>query len=472
MYNLHYKFQPNEPVPVTSPLLDIQERYFGPFTYRPIIENTIEHIEDTEDPIIVEESPQPIIPAVDLSSQKVETKQGKIYTDKKEFVQDMTAAYTKELLRRGLDPMFAKYLVAQDGLESNWGKSSLGHYNNYGGIKEVRPGKGVSKPTQEFINGRMERVSGNFRAFDSLEDYVHYKVGLLNNSRYRAFSSQPGDFIYRVIGGGYATDPKYIDKFNKHLQSFQGGGLFQKRIITPAEVEAKNERTADIIRDKDKLAALLKEDNLLLKLFPNSALANFIVNHYSKRVNETPVRVGSKDTTGRSGIIEVSDLNDKNAIKKGTIKLTKDIVENAVERRDGNINKVISELDTIRNKYPRGHIFTKDELAIEKGQLDNDSELSKIDMDLGFLLDHLAYNNSKKESDIVYAQDGRKMSGIPLANLENDYKHRYDYSSDFAYDKNTGHYSSRDPQTGKILKGVGHPTRRLAFNADQKAGYN
>ena len=455
MDRLHYKFTKQEAKPVTSPLIEVRETYTGPYTTPdPIVKEVdIEHIEDSD---VEESKPQ----------------KGKIYKTKKEFVDEMTTAYTNELLRRGLDPMFAKYLVAQDGLESNWGKSSLGYYNNYGGIKETRTGKGVTKPTNEFLNGKMEEVSGNFREFASLQDYVTYKVGLLNNNRYRAFSSHPGDFIFRVVGGGYATDPEYVNKFNRHLNSFQNGGVLQRRVITPAEVEAKKERTAAIIRDKNILANLVKEDSALLKLFPNSALANFIANRYIQRINDTAVKVGSKDTTGHSGFIEVTDLNDKSAIKKGTIKLTKDIVEAAVKRRSGDLNKVISELDTIRNKYPNGHEFTKEDLVNEKTQLNSDSELTKLDMDLGFLLDHLAYNGSNKESDIVYAQDGRKMSGIPFANLENDYKERYDYSSDFAYDENTGHYGSRNRQTGKVLKGVGHPTRMLAFNSDQEAGYN
>ena len=401
-----------------------------------------------------------------------EQQKGKIYKTKKEFIDEMTTAYTNELLRRGLDPMFAKYLVAQDGLESNWGKSSLGYYNNYGGIKEIRPGKGVAKPTNEFINGKMEKVSGNFREFSSLQDYVKYKVGLLNNSRYRAFSSHPGDFIFRVVGGGYATDPEYVNKFNRHLNSFQNGGILQRRVITPAEVEAKKERTNDIIRDKNILANLVKEDSALLKLFPNSALANFIANRYIQRINDTAVKVGSKDTTGRSGFIEVNDLNDKSAIKKGVIKLTKDIVEAAIKRRSGDLNKVISELDTIRNKYPNGHELTKEELVNEKRQLNADSELTKLGMDLGFLLDHLAYNTAKKESDIVYAQKGKKMSGIPYANLIDDPAEHYNYSVDGTYDPKTKHYSSRDPKTGLVLKGIGHPTRRSAYKEDQKLGYD
>lgn len=455
MDRLHYKFTKQEAKPVTSPLIEVRETYTGPYTTpEPIVKEVdIEHIEDS-------------------ATEESEQQKGKIYKTKKEFIDEMTTAYTNELLHRGLDPMFAKYLVAQDGLESNWGKSSLGYHFNYGGIKEIRPGKGVAKPTNEFLNGKMEKVSDNFREFASLQEYVKYKVGLLNNNRYRAFSSHPGDFIFRVVSGGYATDPEYVNKFNRYLNSFQNGGVLQRRVITPAEVEAKKERTNDIIRDKNILANLVKEDSALLKLFPNRALANFIANRYIQRINDTAVKVGSKDTTGRSGFIEVHDLNDRSAIKKGTIKLTKDIVEAAVKRRSGDLNKVISELDTIRNKYPNGHEFTKEDLVNEKTQLNADSELTKLGMDLGFLLDHLAYNTAKKESDIVYAQDGRKMSGIPFANLENDYKERYDYSSDFAYDENTGHYGSRNRQTGKVLKGVGHPTRMLAFDADQEAGYN
>lgn len=80
--------------------------------------------------------------------------------------------------------------------------------------------------------------------------------------------------------------------------------------------------------------------------------------------------------------------------------------------------------------------------------------------------------NKLNTNRVVYAQGGEKMSGIPLRNLENDPKHRYDYSSDFSYDYTTGHYSSRDPKTGKVLKGTGHPTRSKAYDEDKKAGYN
>lgn len=50
-------------------------------------------------------------------------------------------------------------------------------------------------------------VNDSFRDFKDINDYANYHVSLLNNKRYQAFSG--GDFIDRVVEGGYATDPNY-----------------------------------------------------------------------------------------------------------------------------------------------------------------------------------------------------------------------------------------------------------------------
>lgn len=53
------------------------------------------------------------------TQEAVESKNGKIYTNQRDFVEDMTAAYTKALAARGISTDYAKMLVAQDALESN-----------------------------------------------------------------------------------------------------------------------------------------------------------------------------------------------------------------------------------------------------------------------------------------------------------------------------------------------------------------
>lgn len=49
-------------------------------------------------------------------------------------------------------------------------------------------------------------INDSFRDFKDIDDYANYHVSLLNNKRYNAFT---GDFIDRVVEGGYATDPNY-----------------------------------------------------------------------------------------------------------------------------------------------------------------------------------------------------------------------------------------------------------------------
>lgn len=140
------------------------------------------------------------------------------FDDQSDFVEQMTNAYATELRRRGYNPAFAEYLVAQDALESGWGKHQSGK-NNFGGIKLVGTGKGSTKKTKEWNGRAMEAVSATFRDFDSLQDYVNYKINLVGNSNYNVFAYSPNQYFNRMKAGGYATDPNYVSKMNQMLNS-------------------------------------------------------------------------------------------------------------------------------------------------------------------------------------------------------------------------------------------------------------
>lgn len=148
------------------------------------------------------------------STQTNGSKQNTSFKDQSDFVQQMTNAYVTELQKRGYDPAFAEYLVAQDALESGWGQHQSGK-NNFGGIK----GKGSSKETQEWDGKKMITITDSFRDFDNLEDYVNYKIDLVGNKRYNVFASSPEKYFERVKAGGYATDPNYVNKMNQMLTS-------------------------------------------------------------------------------------------------------------------------------------------------------------------------------------------------------------------------------------------------------------
>ena len=160
--------------------------------------------EKKEEPVVEEKVNTEPLPTSKEETPVVENKESAPINikSKDEFIKTMTPAFENALKARGLDTKYAKYLVAQSALESNWGKSQSGKFN-FGGIK----GKGTIRKTREVINGKSIHVNDSFRDFKDINDYANYHVSLLNNKRYQAFSG--GDFIDSVVKGGYATDPNY-----------------------------------------------------------------------------------------------------------------------------------------------------------------------------------------------------------------------------------------------------------------------
>ena len=160
--------------------------------------------EKKEEPVVEEKVSTEPLPTSKEETPVVENKESTPINikSKDEFIKTMTPAFENALKAKGLDTKYAKYLVAQSALESNWGKSQSGKFN-FGGIK----GKGTIRKTREVINGKSIHVNDSFRDFKDINDYANYHVSLLNNKRYQAFSG--GDFIDRVVKGGYATDPNY-----------------------------------------------------------------------------------------------------------------------------------------------------------------------------------------------------------------------------------------------------------------------
>lgn len=159
---------------------------------------------------------------IEISKSKKDSKLSFSFSSKEDFKNTMLPIYENILLSKGLDPGFAKSLVAQDGLESAWGSKPSGD-NNFGGIK----GKGSIMRTREVINGKDIFINQEFKDFSSLENYAKYKVNLLNGKRYKAFDGGLEDFSRRVSVGGYATDPKYKDVLDKVIRSVRNGGILK-----------------------------------------------------------------------------------------------------------------------------------------------------------------------------------------------------------------------------------------------------
>lgn len=141
----------------------------------------------------------------------------KKFSDRQSFVKTMTGAYEQELTKRGMDPGYAKALVAQDALETNYGKSVIGDYN-FGNI------------TTNGNDWHKQTGSRKWKDFRSLEDYVSYKIDFLSNKRYQYFQTfsansdvarsmqvlanrgyDPGNPKYgQVVAGVYKDILKYL----------------------------------------------------------------------------------------------------------------------------------------------------------------------------------------------------------------------------------------------------------------------
>lgn len=154
---------------------------------------------------------------LNYSAKKVRNIAGADFKSKKDFVEKMKSGYERVLIERGFNPNFARFLVAQDAIESGWGKKISGDFN-FGGIKvdSKDKGKGLGSlvNTTEFDKktGTYIPIVDEFRNFKNLDEYLNYKVSFLDRKKYKAFDGNPDEFIYRVVSGGYATDPEYGDK--------------------------------------------------------------------------------------------------------------------------------------------------------------------------------------------------------------------------------------------------------------------
>lgn len=111
---------------------------------------------------------------------------------------------------------------AQWALESNRGKSMPAASNNPFGIKAKAGQPYVEAMTNEFVNGRMVRVSQKFAKFDSIADAFDAHAKLLANGRSyaeaRKHKKDPGAFADSLTGV-YATDPNYGAKLKSIMAS-------------------------------------------------------------------------------------------------------------------------------------------------------------------------------------------------------------------------------------------------------------
>lgn len=130
-----------------------------------------------------------------------------------QFIQATQKAATNVSVKYGLNPYVT---MAQSALETGWGKSAPG--NMYFGIKAGSSWTGKTQLlwTTEYRNGQYVKVQALFRAYNTAEESFEDYAKLITTKSWFKNALQYKDdelkYITEIVRGGYATDPKYLDK--------------------------------------------------------------------------------------------------------------------------------------------------------------------------------------------------------------------------------------------------------------------
>jgi len=135
-----------------------------------------------------------------------------------------------------------EFLLAQTGLETGWGKSSLvGEAFNFGGIKAKLGQPYVTKWTTEYVKDLSKFptrdkskdvkvgdkykifVQQNFAKYDTLEEGLKAYIKVLQLPRYKAAFRETDavKFATEIKKGGYATDVNYVPKLAKIINEIK-----------------------------------------------------------------------------------------------------------------------------------------------------------------------------------------------------------------------------------------------------------
>ena len=145
------------------------------------------------------------------------------------FVQSLSATAERVAQDSGIP---ASFMLGQAGHETGWGKSEIkaadgSNSFNLFGIKAGKgwTGKVAEITTTEYINGKAQKVTAKFRAYDSYEDSFRDYARLINDSpRYEkaqatAKTGSAEAYAAELQKAGYATDPEYAKKLSGAINS-------------------------------------------------------------------------------------------------------------------------------------------------------------------------------------------------------------------------------------------------------------
>lgn len=177
------------------------------------------------------------------------------YRDRNKWISDLTQAYR----RAGITNDNAlKMLIAQDALESAWGRSAQGKFN-FGNLTTGAKWKG-NYVTGDDKNARGQAIKQKFRSYNSMDEYAADKIQFLKRLYDFNENDDINKFTAKLTGSNkgkrrYAEATNYADSLTKVFNSFKKGGVIKAqtgtimpdntRVVRPT-IQEKIQRTYPI----------------------------------------------------------------------------------------------------------------------------------------------------------------------------------------------------------------------------------
>lgn len=189
------------------------------------------------------------------------------YTDRNKWVSDLTQAYR----RAGITNDNAlKMLVAQDALESAWGRSAQGKFN-FGNLTTGARWKG-DYVTGNDKNAKGQAIKQKFRSYNSIDEYAADKLQFLKRLYDFDENDDINKFTAKLTGSNrgkrkYAEDTNYANSLKGVYTKFENGGIIKYQ-------------QAGKIKSPSQTA----QDNLSNKFPVNWKNSNWLHNYFKKNL--------------------------------------------------------------------------------------------------------------------------------------------------------------------------------------------
>lgn len=231
---------------ITNPINPFSEYNYNTTYDKP--EALVVPVRDTEETDVVANNPtvEPVInkPVASKPVTKTANSTWKSpYTNRKQWSTELINAYKKAGIT---NDNAIRMLLAQDALESSWGKSAQGKYN-FGNLTTGSSWKG-DYVTGNDKNAKGEAIKQKFRSYNSMDEYAADKVQFLKRLYDFDENDDINKFVAKLTGSNkgkrrYAEAKEYANSLRGVYNSFKAGGIIKYQ--NPAQPIARRDAIKD-----------------------------------------------------------------------------------------------------------------------------------------------------------------------------------------------------------------------------------